>query len=259
MVLKHVLDFGGPFISPNGTYIGEHPPLILLARESGLQSCSTLHIIDKAILLLNRKADISHCGVNGNTVLHSVLIWKPLHQLRTYRKAKSLGIGARWMLSLTHPLDLLMVFITAGADVYATNLHGYTPSRIANACRRTEEWIKALELCGFNSREVLAHSTPCTHDCRNTHQTSKLQFEEYCQQREPFPFDGLDFYESDKPINTDSEDGEDDENDGWSHEELSTECRKDDIGVMPGTTHSDDGYSDTYHGVEFSTNGMTLL
>lgn len=73
-----------------------------------------------------------------------------------------------------------MVFITAGADVYATNDDDITPSMIALEYGREDEWIEALELCGYEPEEVF---TSCIHHPTQGPQTSKLSFQEYCQQR----------------------------------------------------------------------------
>jgi hypothetical protein len=85
-----------------------------------------------------------------------------------------------WDLSFTAPRDLLAVFITAGADVYTTNNAGKTPSMVAREYGRDGEWIEALELCGYDFQEVL---TSCIHRPTRVHQTAKLSFHEYCEQR----------------------------------------------------------------------------
>jgi hypothetical protein len=142
-------------------------------------------VVDKAILLLNRKADISCRDYNGDTVLHTVLKCSRLHEDLSYKKAERAGGGARWIQSLEDPKDLLIVFITAGVDVYAANNDGKTPSMVAREHGRDEEWIEALELCGYNAKEVL--SDPYPKDCTRKYQKSKLSFEEYCQQRQKRP------------------------------------------------------------------------
>ena len=76
-----------------------------------------------------------------------------------------------------------MVFITAGANLYATNDEGKTPSMVASDSHRENEWIEALTACGFDANEVLAQSYPELYDCTREHQMSKLSLEEYCQHR----------------------------------------------------------------------------
>ena len=79
------------------------------------------------------------------------------------------------------PKDLLMVFLTAGADVYATNNYGKTPSEIAFINEREDEWIEALLLCGYNAAEVIADSDPDLKNKAHKPQTSKLTFKECCR------------------------------------------------------------------------------
>jgi hypothetical protein len=141
-------------------------------------------VVDKAILLLNRKADISCRDENGDTVLHTLFKSGRLHERMSKIQARRLGDLQTWDLSFKAPKDLLMVFITAGADVYATNDDGETPSMVALEYGREDEWIEALELCGYESEEVLR--LRCyIHNTTHEHQTSKLSFQEYCQQRQP--------------------------------------------------------------------------
>jgi hypothetical protein len=126
---KHVLDLGSPFISianPCTDLItGESiPALAVLARDCGLACGASFNILDKTILLLSRGANVSCRDSFGNTVLHLVI--------SSDRLPKPKGRGAtRWLVSLTQPFNLLVLFMTAGADVYATNDAGETPSMVA--------------------------------------------------------------------------------------------------------------------------------
>lgn len=105
-------------------------------------------MVEKAILFLNRKADISCRDEIGDTVLHTFLKCERLHEKESRSQIHS---GRMWMwdVSLKAPKDLLMVFITAGADVYAANDNGETPSMVASEYQREDEWIEVLELCGW--------------------------------------------------------------------------------------------------------------
>lgn len=187
------------------------PPLLLLARLCGLYHRLAFHVIDKSILLLNRKANISCRDCGGNTVLHVILSCPRLHEGLSYKKAKASRLRSRWILSRKQPLDLLIVFITAGADVYALNKYGETPSKVAYSKRRIEEWIKALKLCGYDYEEVLVHPSPCTDYCKANHQASKLSFPEYCQQREPSGYDGTDPPDRQGHISSEAEESDDEE------------------------------------------------
>lgn len=138
-------------------------------------------MVDKAILLLNRKADISCRDENGDTVLHTLFKSGRLHERMSKIQARRLGDLQTWDLSFKAPKDLLMVFITAGADVYATNDDGETPSMVALEYGREDEWIEALELCGYEFEKVLESGI---YRPTGENQTSKLSFQEYCQRRQ---------------------------------------------------------------------------
>ena len=264
---------------------GYSPPLLLLAEACGLIDSDTFHIVDKAILLLNRKANISCRNYHGNTVLHTILNCPRLHEIFSYKKAKALRSRSRWILSHKQPLDLLIVFITAGADVYALNKNGETPSKVAYSNRRIEEWIKALKLCGYDYEEVLAHPSPCTDYCKANHQASMLSFEEYCQEREPSGYDGYDGKdppdgqgyicseaeesgdeeESDEEGESDEEEENDDEEKSDIEEEGPNgvddvmEGEDEMIKTVPETTRCDGGDLTTFLDIESNICGITLL
>lgn len=125
----------------------------------------------------------------------------------------------RWNLSLKEPLDILMVFITAGADVYATNDVGETPSMIACDYGREEEWTEALTLCGYDPEEVLAQSDPDLYDCTRPRQKSRLSFEEYCQKRkEKNQFEEVET--DDDNIDSDSAEESDEDADSGEDEDI---------------------------------------
>ncbi|KAH6679183.1 hypothetical protein B0J14DRAFT_293095 [Halenospora varia] len=166
-------------------YGSECFPLTALADNCGYDTLEAIDVVEKAIFLLQRKVDISCRGSNGDTVLHNLFRSDRLHSRVSKAQAKSNTGGIMWQypLSFTAPKDLLMVFITAGADVYAINDGRHTPSDIALEYGRVEEWIEALILCGYNAVEVIADSDPCLQDSTREPQTSKLSFEDYCRQR----------------------------------------------------------------------------
>ncbi|KAH7417967.1 hypothetical protein BKA64DRAFT_184604 [Cadophora sp. MPI-SDFR-AT-0126] len=181
---QHIVNLGEPFIDLRVNYkipSGECSALTILADTCGYAARETIDVADKAILLLNRKADISCRNGIGDTVLHTVLRCMRLHERISRTKARRSGIVERWKLSFTAPKDLLMVFVTAGADVCATNDYGETPSMVALEYGREDEWIEALELCGYDPEVVL---NSCIHYPMGEDQRSKLSFQEYCQQRQ---------------------------------------------------------------------------
>ncbi|RDL34706.1 uncharacterized protein BP5553_07834 [Venustampulla echinocandica] len=210
--LKDTLDLGAPFISLNSTYKDfrgdESCGLIYVAMFSGYDASIAIDIVDKAVLLLQRKADILCRDYNGDTVLHTAIIYNPLHEMMLKERAIQGGLSRERKACLTELKDLLIVFITAGADIYAVNDDGKTPSMVARDSERLDEWTEALELCGYDIHQVLAHSDLNHRDCTHEHQKSKLTFEEYCRQRK----ENTRFEE----VDTDDEDGE--ETDGDSDE-----------------------------------------
>jgi hypothetical protein len=237
-MLKHMLDLGQPFISLKSFYLDstgtERAPLITLADFCGLYYGDAIHIIDKAILLLNRNVDISCRDSNGDTVLHKVLRCERLHERESYAQAVKWGRQLRWTLSLKEPQELLMVFITAGADVYSTNDKGETPSIIASTYGRDEEWIEALELCGFDAQQVLTDSCRCHANRPLERQKSKLSFEDYCQQWQKRP----------RLEEVDIDDEDDDDEDHGADEDDDVECMTAGPEVFNESTEYGNGNSD---------------
>ncbi|PMD31691.1 hypothetical protein L207DRAFT_519052 [Hyaloscypha variabilis F] len=181
--LQIMLEFGDPFFNLNdicNTWSGKCSALTVLARDCGYDTSEIIDVVDKAILLLSRKANISCRDENGDSVLHTVLRSQRLHDSVLKQSTSYQGRAQAWELSLTAPRDLLAVFITAGADVYTTNNADETPSVVAREYGRVGEWIEALALCGYDFQEVLSS---CVHRPTCVYQTAKLSFHEYCEQR----------------------------------------------------------------------------
>lgn len=179
-----MLDLGDPFFNINDAYnpsfgegLGEMSALMALAYSCGCEP-GPIDVVDRAILLLSRKAKISCRDERGNTVLHAIL--------KCHRRHHDNGPNIwserepEWKVSFTAPRDLLATFISASADVYATNNDDKTPSMMARKYGRMGEWIEALELCGYDPQEVVAATV---HKPTRVHQTSKLSFHDYCEQR----------------------------------------------------------------------------
>lgn len=108
--------------------------------------------MDKAILLLERAANISWRNSSGDNVLHTALKSKHYHEEELH------AFDDRFYMSLTEPNQFLILCIAAGADVYATNNGGQTPSLVARQYGREKEWTEALSQCGYNPIEVFAQS-----------------------------------------------------------------------------------------------------
>jgi ankyrin repeat protein len=158
--------------------------LHLLAEQCGYgHNFESVDIVEKAILLLKRGANISYPDFDGSTVLHTIIGCVRYHQYGSKRQARSFGRIRQWVRSFHEPKEFLMASIAAGANVYAINGEGLTPSMYARLFGREKEWVEALRSTGFDPEEVVAHSDPNFHDCREP-PASKLSLEKYCLRRE---------------------------------------------------------------------------
>lgn len=164
------MEIGGAFINLNGTYRDIEGnftyPLMGLAIQGGSKTSEPFETIEKAIFLLERKADFSCRDDSGDTVLHT------LFRATDNRKYWSPHDAQR----------LLMVFISAGADIYAQNDREQTPSMIASLYGwKLKVWKKALILCGIEPNWVLDHWECNLHYGQGERQVSKLSFEDCCR------------------------------------------------------------------------------
>ena len=179
--LENVLNLGGPFVSPNTEVFDQsgnaQSALSLLARMCGYVSPISIHIVDKAIFLLKRKADIACRDSHGDTILHTLL--------SCYREHIP-AFARSFFLGLTEPRQLLTVFLSAGADVYAVNQKGETPSSVAKQYGPEDEWIEALTACGYNHEEILAHLELGSFGHSEKRQSPQLSFEDVCRQRQEY-------------------------------------------------------------------------
>ena len=180
-----MINLGGPFINPimafNHVQEVDASPLAELAKSCGYSNLTSFQAADKAILLIKWKADITHRDQYGDTVLHSLLACQQINQ-RDDWEFNDFELNH----SLRSQRDLLMLFITAGADVYATNNRGKTPSMTARRCGREKRWIKALMQCGYDYSEVISAGSDGEQHHTRIRQRSKLSFEEYCQRRQEY-------------------------------------------------------------------------
>jgi hypothetical protein len=189
-MLQHILDCGQAFFHANQTIScnsSRRAPLSLLAKACGYSLGNYFQIATKAILLLQRGADVKYRHQNGDTLLHTLLKSRRYHQDVAYITAEYDGTMRQRKSSIRQPRLLLVAFIAAGADVYAINNKGLTPSAIAMIYGRKGEWKRALRVCGYDVVEVLRRSHTKPWAAIGPRQTPKLRFEDFCEQY----FDGI--------------------------------------------------------------------
>jgi len=156
--------------------------LHLLAEQCGYGLLlESTDIIEKAILMLKHGADISRLDFDGCTILHTVLGCFRRHEISSTRRGRDFSKRIR---SFHEPKEFLIASITAGANVYAIDASGLTPSMYARMFQREMEWLEALRSTGYDPEEVIAQSDPDSHNCFGRQQASNLSFDEYCLRRE---------------------------------------------------------------------------
>ncbi|KAK5098696.1 hypothetical protein LTS08_006074 [Lithohypha guttulata] len=148
--LRVMLDHGHPFFSPNVIYTSGEAPLLRLATHHRHRPSKAYQIPDKVALLLSRGAAADICGSEGDTCLHLCM------QYRTEEYAS----GRIFQNKIDKEcdgelLDILMLLITAGANVQARNDYGLSPSDMAYEWGHEREWIRALKDCGYDLRSVI--------------------------------------------------------------------------------------------------------
>lgn len=185
VMLQQILDCGqAPFhanqtISCNGS---RRAPLSLLAKACGYFVPNYFQVATKAILLLKRGADVRYRHQNGDTLLHTLLKGRRYHQDIAYVTADHNDTMYQRNSSIRQPKLLLVAFIAAGADVYAINNKGLTPSAIAKIYGREREWKRALRVCGYDVAEVTRQSSAEHWATMQPRQMPKLRFEDFCKQ-----------------------------------------------------------------------------
>lgn len=208
---------GNPFITSNSTGNSEleYPPILILAA-SCYEDVGFYDTADKFVLLIQRSADIHARDADGKNCLHILMEnGGPTHREQMY--------------------DVLMVLLTAGADVYATTKDGRTVSYFARKHGYGDLWRQVLGECGYDTRTLLVSSRPplvfsrphfglyALHEEVYPRQRCKLSFEEYCRRRSlSSRFEELDSddechgSEDDDTAEYDDEGCEDGENEKWS-------------------------------------------
>ncbi|KAH0842540.1 hypothetical protein FOPE_07696 [Fonsecaea pedrosoi] len=79
--------------------------------------------------------------------------------------------------------DVLMLLVTAGADVFAVNRSGESVSDVAIKLGYSAEWKETLQECGYDVSNVLNHSDEHDEVPRQHQQRHLLTFAEYLQVR----------------------------------------------------------------------------
>lgn len=170
------MDAGSPFISPDSTGNPEleEPPLLILARSISTRGYHDT--VDKIALLIERGANPNVQDNVGDTCLHVIL---RCEHVRHHGSAE-----------VKLP-DLLMVFVTGGADVFSTNYYGETVSEAAVKSDCQHIWKQVLDDCGYNSEAVLDFSpirSPRMNEQQEItllSQRSQLSLKDYCRCRIP--------------------------------------------------------------------------
>ena len=181
--MRAILDSDCPSISPNSTGADhiELPPLLTLAymHSSPCVECQTP---DKIALLLARGADVNARDTLGNTCLHAVMDYDPLPDC----------VGKSRLERKDDLRDILMLMITAGADVYAINDNGETVSAIAHLRGHFKMWSEVLEACGYDVYKVYAGEeisigwSSAVDSARTGLRAERLSFKQYLEQRKAF-------------------------------------------------------------------------
>lgn len=138
-------------------------------------------IVDKLILLLNRGADTSIRNGAGDTLFHVILSTSRLYEKCCFKKAIRDGQPQNWIRSITDPVVILMLLITYGADIHATNNCGLTPTEVAYKYNRINEWFEALENCGFNVEQLPGEPNLHVNPDVIAGQTCQLSFDDCCK------------------------------------------------------------------------------
>jgi hypothetical protein len=191
------MDHGAPFICPN--FLVSTPsnltPILLLANTHAVVCTwgynDMIDISDKIALLLCRGADVSRRAEEGSNCLHLAMSYPALvvHSHSQIRQHLELE-------------DILMLLVTAGADVYAIDDFGISVSELAISYGHKKLWETVLKSCGYDIDEVIetidsveGHSSSVDRmfPCRSVRRSEpKLSFADYLrirgEKRGSFPY-----------------------------------------------------------------------
>lgn len=189
--MKALIDLGEPFISlectgdnnPNGTI-----PLLLLAYTHSRGSAELFQTAGKVALLLSRGANVRAKNSQGETCLHLVLSPHEHSEPRCWCDDDEAYVWRH----LCRTKDIVILMISAGADVCAIDEYGLSVTDIAIDSSQHALWTEALKYCGIDIQDVLARpnfdparSTALSSEYSQPHRsvTSKVSLEEYLERR----------------------------------------------------------------------------
>ena len=145
---------------------------------------------DKVGLLLTRGANVKVRTSRGKTCLHLVLSKHAHHDRGCWCDNESYLRRHQYRTK-----DIVILMITAGADVCAVDEYGQSVSDVAMRSGQQTLWIEALKYCGIDIKDVLARpkfgaarSTALSPEYSQppSSVTSKMSFEEYLVRRKAF-------------------------------------------------------------------------
>lgn len=182
--LKAFLNLGSPIIGPNSTGATqagplETYPLLVLSVMHRAGTAEAFETAEK-ISLLARGAHVNQKDSSGNICLHIVMDYSPL-ALQTNNLERQNELR-----------DILMLMVTAGADIYAVNDEKQTVSDIAHRFGRYKIQTDILDTCGFGHQTVhRAHKADYgwssavdqAESRRRAEYTLLLSFSDYLEQR----------------------------------------------------------------------------
>ena len=123
-------------------------------------------------------------------------------------------------LHLCRTWDILVLVISAGADVCAIDEEGRSILDVAVQSGLRTVWTEALKYCGIDIRDVVArpnfdlgHSTALSPQYREPPRsvTSNISLTEYLKRRRPVPKLGSDIERADRELSSSEEDESEDE------------------------------------------------
>jgi len=202
-----MLDNGKPFFSASNILGSDKVPLLVLAACHVSATSYPYQIPDKLALLLSRGANPHVRDDNGDTCLHIVMHYDhPREEIidRVFQNT----VDDKYDGELK---DILLLLMTAGADVYARNNYAETPSDIARSWNHGREWREALEECGYDPDEVddaeeqnVSWSSG-TDFVRTSQQRPLLSFADYLEIRKGRLIEELSDEESESEMDVDEE------------------------------------------------------
>ena len=145
---------------------------------------------DKVGLLLTRGANVKARNSRGDTCLHLVFL-----EHHHWDDGCWCDYGARLRRHQCRTKDIVILMITAGADLCAVDGEGESVSDVAIRSGQQILWTEALKYCGIDINDVLARSkvdAACSTALSPEYSqpprsvTSKMSLEEYLQRRKAF-------------------------------------------------------------------------